>query len=63
MSYLAGVIDAKDKERFGRLVYRVTKGCTWTQTSEMKYDKDDPLLDSHSVILFYVLLKENREKS
>ena len=49
MSYLAGVIDKQDQERFGRLVYRVTKGCTWTQTAEMKYAQDDPLLDSHTV--------------
>ncbi len=30
VSYLAGVINKFDQERFKRLVFRVTKGTTWS---------------------------------
>lgn len=52
-NYLAGVIDKADSQRFKRIVFRVTRGMTWTtlldidreeDSAQEKKDSQDPTL-------------------
>ncbi len=49
--------------RFKRLIFRITKGTTWTIVANVKYDLDvegkiiEPVIDTDTVLPFSSLLK------
>ena len=41
LRYLAGIINSEDVSNFKKLIYRVTKGTTYTQTSQINYNEGE----------------------
>lgn len=46
-NYLAGVINTEDKERFRRILFRVTRGMTWTALEDIETDPKEEQADKN----------------